>query len=351
VTCTFTNTKRARVTITKATAPAGLNHDFGFHTAGDTAADLGTTFTLNAATDPSIAHNVRPGTYTVTEDDPSDDGFKLTGLACEETTGNGDTTVSSEADRASERMATVNAQAGEVITCTYTNKQLVPRSLVVKSGTEYAYHGDTLTYEFAVSNVGNTPLHDVVVTDDKCSPVSSDPVRKVNDGGDGTLDQVGADGVNPEQWIYSCSMPAPAHLDGEANPIVNTATVTAKDELGHAVPPATSQHQTVLLHPTVSIDKTGPETATAGTAVTYTLVITNTGDESFASSLVVVSDARCEAPPALVSVNGDGSAASFDPGDKWTYTCTVQTAVGETLVHKTTPTRRSPRRSWCCPRR
>src|SRR5919107_4112978 len=130
-------------------------------------------------------------------------------------------------------------------------------------------------------------------------------------------------------------MPAPAHADGEANPIVNTATVTAKDDLNPAAPPAASQHQTVLLHPTVSIDKTGPETATAGTAVTYTLVVTNTGDESFASSLVVVSDARCEAPPALVSVNGDGSAASFDPGDQWTYTCTVQTAVGDALVHNT----------------
>lgn len=335
VTCTFTNTKRANVTIAKATAPAGLDQDFGFQTSGATASDLGRAFTLNAATAPSIVRDVRPGTYTVTEDDPGRAGYRLTGLTCAESTGNGDTSTSSAAALASQRQATISAQPGEVISCTFTNTQLTPRSLLLKTGTEVAYHGDTLTYEFAVTNVGNSPLREVVVTDDRCSAVGAEPVRRVNDDGGSSLDPVGPDGVNPEQWIFTCSMTAPDHSDGEANPIVNTATVNAKDELGRPAPPASAQHRTRLLHPAVTLDKTGPASATAGTAVTYTLTAANTGDEAFAAPLVIVSDARCDAPPSLLSTNGDASPATFDPGDRWAYTCQVQTAATDTSVRNT----------------
>jgi hypothetical protein len=60
--------------------------------------------------------------------------------------------------------------------------------------------------------------------------------------------------------------------------------------------------------------------------------VTNPGDVPFADPLVVVTDALCQAPPALSSKNGDASPLTFDPSDTWTYTCSVQTQLGQTAV-------------------
>ncbi len=61
----------------------------------------------------------------------------------------------------------------------------------------------------------------------------------------------------------------------------------------------------------------------------------NTGDVPFAAGLVRVADAECDAPPALVSINGDASPGSLDPGERWTYACRVQTATSDTQVINT----------------
>ncbi len=63
--------------------------------------------------------NVVPDTYTVTEDDPTvtPSGFDLTGLTCVE-----DSTSNSTTDTVS-RQATISLDAGETITCTFSNRQ------------------------------------------------------------------------------------------------------------------------------------------------------------------------------------------------------------------------------------
>ncbi|MEE8162587.1 MAG: hypothetical protein V3T92_00990, partial [Anaerolineae bacterium] len=63
--------------------------------------------------------NVVPDTYTVTEDDPTvtPGGFDLTGLTCVE-----DRTSNSTTDTVS-RQATISLDAGETITCTFSNRQ------------------------------------------------------------------------------------------------------------------------------------------------------------------------------------------------------------------------------------
>jgi uncharacterized repeat protein (TIGR01451 family) len=135
-----------------------------------------------------------------------------------------------------------------------------------------------------------------------------------------------------DRWTYECSMTAQSHTNGEANPIVNTVTASGQDPLDCAVSD-TDQHSTLLLHPAIAIDKTGPATAQAGDAVLYTLAVTNPGDVPFLAPNVNVIDALCDAPPMLTTKNGDATPGQLDPGDTWTYTCTVRTLSTQTVVN------------------
>jgi hypothetical protein len=324
--CAITNTELARVIVEVQTDPAGGTPSFGFHT------DLTGVPTFALTHGHTEQRLVLPGSYSVTEDDPRPHGYKLVSLACTED-GTDDSVVSSGSQLASERRADVHAQPGETIHCIYVNAQVLGGINVVKSGPDHAYPGDTLRFEFAVTNSGNTPLHAIHVSDDRCADVSAAPVRRTNDDGDDLLEKVGTDGSSSEVWVFTCSMAAPA----QGATLVNTATAEGLDEYDRPVED-TDAHTTRLLHPAVAIDKTGPARALAGDPVTFTMVVTNPGDESFAQSQVAVTDALCETPPTAPiakrrGAGADATPGSLDPGDSWVYTCVVQTDVGQTSVH------------------
>ena len=198
---------------------------------------------------------------------------------------------------------------------------------VEKAGFAWAYHGDDLTFDFTVTNAGDTPLPNVTVSDDHCAPLS---VRSKRNGA-GQADTTPSVLDRTDTWIYECSMPAPVHQTGEANPLVNTVTATSRYS-GDRTVSDTANHATLLLHPAIAIDKTGPATAQAGDKILYTLDVTNPGDLSFDAPNVNVTDALCEAPPMLITKNGDASPGRLNPGDRWTYTCSVQTLAGQTRV-------------------
>ena len=206
--------------------------------------------------------------YEVSED--AAPGYRLESIDCgqdADSTGNAGT-----------RTASIHVSPGETVRCKFTNAKLDAKIVVVKDGTTRAHHGDTLTYTFDVSNAGNSPLHDVVVTDDRCAPVT-----RVS--GDAQLDP-------GEHWTYECSYTAPAHAGDEADPIVNTVTATAKDEQDRPVTD-TDDHETDLLHPDIEIDKqVDRQLAHVGDTLTYTFAVTNAGDTPLA---VEFSDPRCDA--------------------------------------------------------
>ena len=103
-----------------------------------------------------------------------------------------------------------------------------------QGGQLFAYPGDTVTFTFAVTNNGNTPLSDVRVTDDRCAPVTG-PTEKLDGNQDDLLDP-------GEKWMFTCSKQIPAdHKIGDENPIRNVATATGKDPLGKTVT-ATDDH-------------------------------------------------------------------------------------------------------------
>jgi hypothetical protein len=193
---------------------------------------------------------------------------------------------------------------------------------LVRAGSDFAYHGDTVTYDFTVTNTGAfLPLSNVVLTDNKCTTIV----------GPDTGADASPSSLDPgESWTYTCTMPVPAHIAGEENPIVSTACVEALDaELGVLLNDC-ADHSTRILHPAVDIETTGPETATEGDLVVFTMAVTDPGDQPLSN--VAITAPRCSEAPSRTSVNGDPTADVLDPGDRWSYECRVQTALGDREV-------------------
>jgi uncharacterized repeat protein (TIGR01451 family) len=133
VTCTYTNTKAATITVVKQTDPAGSAQAFDFTTTGltpssflltDNPAAIGDPF------DPAVVQTfpaLRPGSYGVAETVPA--GWRLVGLDCasDQTENGGIDTFAAltEVDPAT----TIDLAAGENVVCTYTNEQLASVSV------------------------------------------------------------------------------------------------------------------------------------------------------------------------------------------------------------------------------
>jgi uncharacterized repeat protein (TIGR01451 family)/LPXTG-motif cell wall-anchored protein len=148
---------------------------------------------------------------------------------------------------------------------------------LTKTGPDYAHVGDTVEYTLAVVNTGDHPVTDVTVSDPLCS---SPPASKTKTGGD--QDHALEPG---ETWTYTCSHVV-ASADGGS--LTNTAEVVALDPLLRAIT-AVDSHTLAVLHPALELTKTASATSVAvSDTVTFTYVITNTGDALLRN--VVVSD-------------------------------------------------------------
>jgi len=139
---------------------------------------------------------------------------------------------------------------------------------IVKSGPELAHVGDEITYTFDVSLTTPEPLYDVVVTDDRCDQGA--PQFKNETNGDGDL--VLEDG---EVWHYTCTHVITAD---DPDPLPNTATVSGTSDDGRNTSDK-DDHSVDVIHPAIQIVKTvNDREGEAGDTVTYTFVVTNTGD-------------------------------------------------------------------------
>lgn len=107
VTCTFVNTRRASAVVAVEVEPAGADGTFLF-----TGVPSGTI----AAGGTLLVADLRPGTYSTTEADPTPD-FTLTAVDCDD--GSGGTASSGDA---ASRTAIFNLDAGETVTCTFRNE-------------------------------------------------------------------------------------------------------------------------------------------------------------------------------------------------------------------------------------
>ncbi len=123
VTCTFNNEKDAYIIVDKVTNPIGDDTEFEFNPSWS--AD---NFMLADEGTPVNSGDLTPGTYSVAE--LAETGWDLTNTSC----------VSSNEDV--ETAGTISLQAGETVTCTFTNSKL-PTLTLVK--TVINNNGGTLT--------------------------------------------------------------------------------------------------------------------------------------------------------------------------------------------------------------
>jgi uncharacterized repeat protein (TIGR01451 family) len=177
--------------------------------------------------------------------------------------------------------------------------------------------GSTLTFTYVVTNVGNLPLSNVVVTDDKLGTITS---FTGDTNGDGMLD-------TNETWTYTATATAVADQQ------TNTGTVTAKDTSGATVTDSNPANYfgdapgieiTKFVNGQDADTPTGPHVA-AGSTVTFTYVVTNTGNVPLAN--VVVSDDKLG---AITSFTGDTNGNGLlDLGEVWIYTRTAIAQAGQ----------------------
>jgi len=139
-----------------------------------------------------------------------------------------------------------------------------PGIAIEKSGPATAHEGDIITYTYTVTNAGDVPLSAVAVSDDLAGAA-------VYVSGDTNLDEfLDLD----ETWIFTASYEIPEGT----GPVENTAEASGTSP--HlTIVTAQDNWSVVVLHPDISVTKVADTTQYyIDGSVTYTIVVTNTGD-------------------------------------------------------------------------
>ena len=180
---------------------------------------------------------------------------------------------------------------------------------VVKSSTTSSITaaGQVVPYRFAVSNKGNVALTGITVTDPKCDAaavfVSGDT------DSDNKLDL-------SETWIYSCSHTvSQAELDAGGS-LSNTVTADSNE----SGPDTDTLLIPVSQNPALSLAKSAtPLTySTVGQSITYSYLVSNSGNVRLAGPVTVADDKATVSCPAL-------SDGFLDPGES--ITCSASYSI------------------------
>jgi len=173
--------------------------------------------------------------------------------------------------------------AGSLLTTTIYS---IPHLVVTKSGPATANPGDNCTYSIEVRNVADHNAIDTAVFDiipSRMSYVSSDPVGD-NSTGPVIWPLVNIDADSTRTFSVTL------HVDHELTQdtvLTDTAMATWHDEFGEDYGPATGSCSTsVTPFPELSVSLAGPSSGQVGTALTFTVGVTNESDTMAASNVV-----------------------------------------------------------------
>ena len=280
---TLSNTTQSAGTATTSSADAATQVD------GDPATDGAQPFTVTAA----------GSDVTIVESETT--GWQVTDATC--TTADG--AVVGSLSGTTYTIPGSEVVGGAVITCGYTNAELVPALTLTKSDdgvTDLDGNGpdagDSVAYSFAVTNTGETTLSDLTVTDPMVGDVSCPAT---------TLD--------PGEVMTCTAGYVLTQADLDAGAVVNTATATGTPPFGVAV--STTDSVTVSLERTGGLDfAKGAEVSgrvSAGDDVPFTFTVTNTGNVTLSDITVTDPMTGAVTCPSTTLAPGDTVVCTAAP--------------------------------------
>jgi uncharacterized repeat protein (TIGR01451 family)/fimbrial isopeptide formation D2 family protein len=307
VTCTFTNVKRGTIIVEKQTSPDGAEGLFTF--TGDAHGSIGDDGQI-------IVNNLKPGTYTSSEDDPGP-AFDLGAIECDDA----NSTTPSSGDVGT-RTATFKLDPGETVKCVFTNAERGTITIIKNAQPDSA---QDFHYDF-------TGLE---------GPVAFD----LDDDADATLPntqtfqnlQAGPYGVTESAVAGWDLTSLTCNAQGGSSAQINGATADLSLTEGGSI---TCVY--VNSKPSISIVKTagdaadGEEFVTPPGPVTYHYLVTNTGPVVL-NDIVVWDD---NGTPADTSddFKADCPQTTLDPAESMTCTATVNVTANRTNIGTATGT-------------
>ncbi len=174
-------------------------------------------------------------------------------------------------------LASPTRTSDATVTATRTTGLTLVKRLAASSPTSYDDAGQTLSYEYVLTNTGNVTLNAPSVTDDRIATVTCAPSEILPDSsiictGDYPTDQ---NDLNVGEVTNTASASATADVSGE--------TVASTDEM-LTVP--------AVQTPALSLAKSGagPASFTVGATVTYTFTVTNSGNVDLTDPITITDD-------------------------------------------------------------
>jgi large repetitive protein len=184
-----------------------------------------------------------------------------------------------------------------------------PSMSVAKTATSVNFInvGDTVDYEYSVTNTGNTTLTDpLTVSDNRIATVSCPALPP--------------GGLAPLATLTCTASYTLVLADLDLGSVTNLATATS----GSTTSPSTSETVPAGATPALTIAKSSGSTsfAAVGDLLSYSYVITNSGNASFTRAITVTDD-KIAGPVACYTPSG--ADPTFTPGES--VTCTASYAV------------------------
>ncbi len=190
-----------------------------------------------------------------------------------------------------------------------------PALNITKTGPATATVGQQVVYTCTLAQDtvygDGRPIDDLSVTDSVAGPMT---LVQMSGGDNDAQLEVG------ETWVYTASHTI---KPGDRDPLVNEATAEGQDP-DKGLVTASAEHQTnIVFTAALTLDKTGPDSASFGQAVAYTITMQYDADHSDGSPIsnLVVSDTLTAAPTLKSKLGGDQDNL-LEPGERWVYTVT-----------------------------
>ena len=250
---------------------------------GNSATTSGNTTGIqtNAVAGPIIARS--GATYTLTETGVGGDLLNYTTTYACVDTANNNAPVTSGTGQSFTLQFPDTTGVSPAIVCTFRNTPLAPAITLQKTVAEKTLTvGETLHYSFLVTNTGDVTLAPVTIAEEVFTGHGTPPTVTC---------PAGADSLAPNASVTCTATYVVTQDDVDAGSVNNTATATGTTPAGELIKsPPSSASVGGTSNPSISVEKSASPSSfsAAGQTITYSFLVTNTGNVTL--SAVQVND-------------------------------------------------------------